>query len=135
MSARQWELSAMIHSGISRSFLSWRAKFGVQMTLYSNGLIVCRPPRTQNRVLINILVVGVKAQVEKLPLELFVQRVQALGAPKFMALEIYEQMECFASLGSSRSIQVLDVDVVDMREVSSNALWEPRNTWVITNSY
>jgi hypothetical protein len=67
--------------------------------------------------LTNGLVVGVQAIVDQVDFEEFKRRASALGAPEFMAVEIWEQMCCLQDVGA-KFIDAADIETVDMREVN-----------------
>ncbi|KAL7940640.1 hypothetical protein V8C42DRAFT_362115 [Trichoderma barbatum] len=76
-------------------------------------------------------VVGVKARIESLSSKEFIERVGKLGAPEFMALEIYEQMRCLEELGDLRVIQTA-IPTIDMSKVVKLTSWRQ---WVAAQDW
>ncbi|KAF1990274.1 NAD(P)-binding protein [Aulographum hederae CBS 113979] len=67
--------------------------------------------------------VGVTAGVDQIDLEEFKRRGRELGAPEFMAVEIWEQMCVLHDVGQS-FIQKLDIETVDMHGVVKLTTWK-----------
>jgi hypothetical protein len=75
-------------------------------------------PISYCETMLSLKAVGVKSGVKTVSFEEYIDLSSKLGAPRYMAVEIYEQMKVLHALGPEAVAEVHGVEGIDIRKVS-----------------